>query len=215
MAWSGNSAAITAAAAALVREASAAGGINREKWEALRKGVDYSETLPEQIERSGGSFWWTVLADLLKYGLALVIIVGLIFAVLKLIGAVKFSFGKKAAEADPDPEEEATAAETPLSALYAALEKAKADGNYREAIRLLYQIALKQLGEAGKVILKPEKTNRDYLNELRERDTAVAFGRLTRRYEYIWFGEGRAGLREYQKYAPEFNAFIKAADREK
>lgn len=215
MVWNVSKALPRAAAILVSLRTAAEGGIDRDKWEVLRKGVDYSETLPEQVERSGGSFWWVVLADLLKYGLALVIITGLIFAVIKLFGAVKFTSRKSGSAEEPALSEEANAAETPLSALYAALDKAKADGNYREAIRLLYQIALKKLGEAGKVDLQPEKTNRDYLNELRERETATAFGRLTRRYEYIWFGEGRAGRPEFEKYAPQFTDFISTADREK
>lgn len=215
MVWNVSKALSGAAAVLLSLRAAAEGGIDRGKWEALRKGVDYSETLPEQAEQSGSSFWWIVFADLLKYGLALVIIAGLIFAVIKLFGAVKFTSGKSVSEEDSEPGEEANAAEPPLSALYAALEKAKAEGRYREAIRLLYQIALKKLGEAGKVDLRPEKTNRDYLNELHEKETAAAFGHLTRRYEYIWFGEGRAGRPEFEKYAPQFTEFISTAGREK
>ncbi|MCA1751593.1 MAG: DUF4129 domain-containing protein, partial [Flavobacteriales bacterium] len=178
-------------------------------------GVDYSETAPEIADaaESSSSFGWLVFIELLKYGVALVLVVGLIFLVLKLLGVVNFKVqGKKkpiGAEIieEPDPE-------TPLDVLNAALNEARKSGNYREAVRLLYCIALSRLALSGKVTVKPEKTNWEYVSELRERTTAEAFGKLTGIYELIWFGEGRATEEEFKRHEPAFQSFINSTGHE-
>ena len=69
-----------------------------------------------------------------------------------------------------------------------ALQKALAAGDYRQAERCLYLAALQRLGEKGLVSLLREKTNRDYLRELRGNAVYDAFARLTRHYDYTWYG---------------------------
>lgn len=218
MGWSGNkvSGIFTALVLlAFAKKAGADGGFDREKWEALREGVDYSETAPQLAEtaESSSSFGWLVFIELLKYGAALVLIVGLIYVVLKLLGVVNFKGPDKKTPIGAEIVEE-TDPETPLDVLNAALEAARKAGNYREAVRLMYCIALRRLALSGKVTVKPEKTNWEYVSELRERTTAEAFGKLTGIYELIWFGEGRATEEEFKRHEPAFQSFINSTAHE-
>lgn len=205
----------TVSVLAFAKSAKADGGFDREKWEDLRKGVDYSETAPEiaRTAESSSSFGWLVFIELLKYGAALVLVVGLIFLVLKLLGVVNFKVPRKKAPIGAEIIEEPDS-ETPLDVLKAALDTAQKSGNYREAVRLLYCIALRRLALSGKVTVKPEKTNWEYVNELRERTTAEAFGKLTGIYELIWFGEGRATEEEFNRHEPTFQSFINSTAHE-
>jgi len=218
MGWNANRiAACLAAGAGLAfsKIANADSGFDREKWEALRKGVDYSESAVPVAENAdgGSSFGWLIFVELLKYGVALVLVVGLIFLVLKLLGVVNFKRPPKKSSLGEEIVEH-TDPETPLEVLTAALETARKTGDYREAVRLLYCIALRSLALSGKVTVKPEKTNWEYVNELRERKTAEAFGKLTGIYELIWFGEGRATEAEFNRLEPAFQTFINSAGHE-
>jgi hypothetical protein len=70
-----------------------------------------------------------------------------------------------------------------------AIEEAINKHNYRLAVRLLYLKCLKQLSDASLIKWQPEKTNNSYLNELSDADQKAIFNSLTRRFEYVWYGE--------------------------
>jgi hypothetical protein len=70
-----------------------------------------------------------------------------------------------------------------------ALRDALAAGNYRLAIRLLYLGTLKDLSERGRITYTQEKTNSDYLSQLYNTPYYRSFFRLTRDFEYSWYGQ--------------------------
>ncbi|MDF1694489.1 MAG: hypothetical protein P1U56_01565 [Saprospiraceae bacterium] len=61
-------------------------------------------------------------------------------------------------------------------------------GNYREAVRMLFIQLLQVLIEEKKIIWKPEKTNRDYLDEMKNDSKIQHFNNLVIAYERIWYG---------------------------
>lgn len=69
------------------------------------------------------------------------------------------------------------------------IESAARGGNYREAVRLLYQKALKELSRAGLIRWTASKTNLDYLYEMDSHPSSLSFRRLTRIYEYTEYGD--------------------------
>ncbi len=186
------------------------GGFDRDKWEDLRKGIDYLEDRQEIAEaaESSNPFVWAILLELLRYAGILLLVVGLVVVVLKLLGVVNFKKAKKQApEASPSGDAAPTA-HSSLEALRVALEEARQRGDYREAIRLLYQLSLRYLALGGKVNVLPEKTNWDYVDEISERSTAEDFAKLTMVFEHMWFGKGEASAERYAAYAPLFDRFI-------
>lgn len=68
------------------------------------------------------------------------------------------------------------------------IEKAIAEKNYRLAIRYYYLQSLKQLGKGNFIEWQPQKTNEDYILELGANELSVPFNRLTRIYDFIWYG---------------------------
>jgi hypothetical protein len=68
------------------------------------------------------------------------------------------------------------------------IEKAVSAGNYRIGIRLLFLRLLKTLSENQLIRYKEGGTNQDYLRQLRDKDFYKDFFRLTRNYEYTWYG---------------------------
>lgn len=73
--------------------------------------------------------------------------------------------------------------------LNSLIESAARDGNYREAVRHLYQKALKELSRAGLIRWAANKTNLDYLYEMDSHPSSTSFRRLTRIYEYTEYGD--------------------------
>lgn len=68
------------------------------------------------------------------------------------------------------------------------IQSALKDRNYRLAIRYYYLLLLKSLGHKEYIIWELQKTNDDYINEIKDQDLKEHFGRITRLYDYIWYG---------------------------
>lgn len=67
--------------------------------------------------------------------------------------------------------------------------KAIGAGNYRLAIRLMFLQLLKNLVEKQVIEYKQERTNLDYLLQLQNTGYYKDFFRITRNYEYAWYGQ--------------------------
>ena len=89
------------------------------------------------------------------------------------------------------------------------IEKALAAGQYRMAVRLQYLRTLKSLSEKELIAYKQDKTNLDYLMELSSRPYYPAFFRLTRHFEYSWYGQFAVNGEIYRQIETEFRTFEK------
>jgi hypothetical protein len=69
------------------------------------------------------------------------------------------------------------------------LEKALANQNYRLGVRLMYLHVLRMFSEKNIIQYKIERTNSDYLLQLSNTSYYKDFFRLTRNFEYVWYGK--------------------------
>jgi hypothetical protein len=69
------------------------------------------------------------------------------------------------------------------------LRNAIRNGSYRLAVRYLYLQSLNRLSEKKFIENNSNKTNYEYLNEVRSHKFANEFAALTLQYEYVWYGE--------------------------
>ncbi|MEY4002036.1 MAG: hypothetical protein RIT07_78 [Bacteroidota bacterium] len=76
---------------------------------------------------------------------------------------------------------------------------------YRLAIRLLYLKSLKQLIDNERVKPSPEKTNRQYIEELEKAGLHGLFSYITGIYEMVWYGEATPDDYQYKRLAPAFH----------
>ncbi|TDH28767.1 hypothetical protein EXU57_01460 [Segetibacter sp. 3557_3] len=67
--------------------------------------------------------------------------------------------------------------------------KAKASGDYRLALRLMYLKALKKMSDTSQISWQINKTNTDYLNETSGKTWFPVFRSLTFSFEYAWYGD--------------------------
>ena len=70
----------------------------------------------------------------------------------------------------------------------AKIEKAAGLHDYRAAIRWQYLKSLSYLSSQGLIHWKSDKTNDDYLHELREQSFLPSFREITKLFEYSWYG---------------------------
>jgi hypothetical protein len=69
------------------------------------------------------------------------------------------------------------------------LKKAIQDENYRLGVRLMYLHVLRLFSESNIIQYKIERTNSDYLLQLFNTSYYKDFFRLTRNFDYVWYGK--------------------------
>ncbi len=87
------------------------------------------------------------------------------------------------------------------------IDKAEANGNYRLAIRLMFLRSLKVMAEKNIIAYKPGRTNLDYLFQLHPTGFYNNFFRITRNYEYSWYGKFEVGEGAYKMIRNDFTQF--------
>jgi len=87
------------------------------------------------------------------------------------------------------------------------IDKAAGAGNYRLAVRLMFLRLLKNLSEKQIIQYKHDRTNFDYLVQLSATRYYNDFFRLTRNYEYSWYGHFEVNPELYKKIKTEFEQF--------
>ena len=91
------------------------------------------------------------------------------------------------------------------------IEEAVKTGMYRRAVRLYYLKSLKQLSDKSQIVWEINKTNRDYLYELRNPSLRTAFEDITYVYEYVWYGNVEIDAEKFSKVKTTFNQFSSQA----
>ena len=87
------------------------------------------------------------------------------------------------------------------------IEKAINAADYRLAIRLMFLRLLKNLSQKKVIEYKQERTNFDYLSQLYPTGYYHDFFRLTRNYEYTWYGKFDVNRETFGIIKNEFENF--------
>ncbi|MEZ5174247.1 MAG: hypothetical protein R2850_12260 [Bacteroidia bacterium] len=102
--------------------------------------------------------------------------------------------------------EESEAAETEISA---KLREAEDSGNFTFAIRLHYLMVLNELNRKNLIHWKKDKTNADFIRELKNTAFNKELKSLTTWFELFWFGERLAEEPAYEMLKTRFINFQK------
>ncbi|GAC1423655.1 MAG: hypothetical protein NVS9B7_22310 [Flavisolibacter sp.] len=89
------------------------------------------------------------------------------------------------------------------------LKKALDENDFRQAVRLLYLAALKDLSSLSLIQLRQDKTNNEYLMELENTLYYREFFHLTRNFEYIWYGKFNLTKIDFLSIQKKFAVFKK------
>lgn len=87
------------------------------------------------------------------------------------------------------------------------IDKAAKEGNYRLAVRLQFLRLLKNMSERNVIQYKQDKTNFDYLLQLQPTRYYKDFFRITRNYEYSWYGQFEVREDAYRLIQKDFEQF--------
>lgn len=147
-----------------------------------------------------------ILLVILKYLVLGLIAAGVIFLVLKAIGIDVGLFLRKGAKKTSLPYVESLENIHEIN-FDDELDEAVSNRNYRLAVRLLYLKCLKQLSDKGLIQWQIDKTNKAYYYELTQKPQRDAFGSLTRRFEYVWYGNFNIDEQAYNDIDRLFNKF--------
>lgn len=90
--------------------------------------------------------------------------------------------------------------------LIAEMEK---NGNSRQSIRLFYLWLLRDLKEKELIDWTPEKTNADYVRELKDDSIRSRFEYLSYLFNCIWYGEFNVTDEEYRSARQAFLAYLR------
>ena len=88
------------------------------------------------------------------------------------------------------------------------ISKALKDNNFRLATRYLYLKSLKSLANKKVIEWHYEKTNSDYLNEIKDNQLKTLFKRVSYIYDYVWYGEFPIDEESFNKNKSDFNHLI-------
>lgn len=87
------------------------------------------------------------------------------------------------------------------------IQKAIDAGNFRFAVRLMYLRTLKDLSTHNLINYTHEKTNTDYLLQLTGSSYYKNFFRLTRSFDYTWYGHFSLSQESFSAIQNDFNSF--------
>jgi hypothetical protein len=127
------------------------------------------------------------LGPILKYLALALAVAGIVYVVLKSLGLDMTQLWKLNAKKTDIPYSESLENIHEID-FDAEIEKAVSQHNFRLAVRLLYLKCLKQLSDKNLIHWQIDKTNEAYLYELTDPEQKQTFKRLTRQFEYVWYG---------------------------
>lgn len=90
------------------------------------------------------------------------------------------------------------------------IDQALKDKNYRLAVRYYYLLTLQQLSGKEHIDWQVQKTNHEYIYEIKNNDLRTQFGKLTDVYDYIWYGNFEVDEPAFAKAQHAFNKLQKA-----
>jgi len=85
------------------------------------------------------------------------------------------------------------------------IDKAIADKHYRLAIRYYYVSILQKLAKFDLIDWQLEKTNEDYIKEIKKENLKDKFIKSTLLYDFVWYGNFEINESEFLKAQNEFN----------
>lgn len=171
---------------------------------SLRKSIkdEKIEDDKEEIERprppSGG------LGDLGLKGIAYVAVAFLIIAIIYMV----FVNVKIDRAFTPPTDEEEDIKDIEDIDADAEYKRAVADGNYKLAIRMQFIKILQILTKKEIIEWQNEKTNRDYIREIKDRETKTAFRTNSNYYEKAWYGDEEVTYNSFRPIDQNLTDFI-------
>jgi hypothetical protein len=198
--------------------------LTEQDWEAAKRGLDYGTRVPEepepaqedadtQEEDTGPSWFENLMDDLSKISvnqkllsaiLIGVVILLLVWLIVKLVVHQQKTANPKLSPAELTfalKEAEENLEESDLDRL---LRISLEHQDYKSAVRIYYLAVLKNFTSLGLIAWKKDKTNADYLAEMRLNTKFDHFKIATITYERVWYGDLEISQQDHDNLRPLF-----------
>lgn len=180
-------------------------------WRNLTKDLNYGDTLdhkkkpdtktkPKEESKTWNFPSFGFGSAVTKYILFAIVIAAILFLLYRLIGSAFLSGNTKITKSQATFEILHDDEQMMQRDLNSLLEEALQRKDYKTAIRILFIQSLQDLQTYEWIKWKKEKTNRDYLNELMQRDAFVPFGSMVLLYEKAWYSESGASQEDWEAF---------------
>lgn len=90
--------------------------------------------------------------------------------------------------------------------------EAVSQNNFRLAIRYYYLLSLKTLSDHKIIDWQLQKTNADYKQEIKQNTMQLQFEKITRIYDYVWYGAFEVDALKFEKLKGDFTNLNKQLD---
>lgn len=160
----------------------------------------------ESIEKLFGKEYAGDVIDIIFY---LLIAGALVFIILKVLKANMNTVFRKESHATPSIGYTVSDEDINEIDFEEHIKKAREKKNYREVIRLSYLKILKALSDQDIINWKKDKTNFEYYGEIGNENIKARFGRISKLYEYIWYGDFKLKEEDFKETYSEFRDFNK------
>lgn len=189
--------------------------ISEEEFERLSEELDYSKTKKRLVlkkpakeeassEDSGNYFWQYNTLSVFKV-FAFAIILGLVLFIIHIVFSnVKIQKKQRSLDLLVTSEEE----DIEVVDAYGGYLTAVANADYRMAVRMQFIRVLQYLSENGFVNWKANKTNRQYLLEIEDKNHYEVFRELSYIYDLVWYGHTMISNQDFDRINPKFQKFL-------
>lgn len=155
------------------------------------------EVQPPRQQRSFDLKFLGWFLYLIKYTLIILLIGTLAYAVVALFRNIQEGSDEEVIVEDLILEDEEDIHELDLDQL---LREALESKNYKNAIRARFLILLKGLSEDDMITWSIEKTNREYLRELRAHSDLSLLREAFNSFDIAWYGDKVSDIEDYERY---------------
>ncbi|MEQ9219388.1 MAG: hypothetical protein RLO17_15160 [Cyclobacteriaceae bacterium] len=182
---------------------------DREEWVKLKEEVDFQKYEQKEVKKTktqgeryqegkknspseANSQAEPTVIHLGPVAQIIIIVVFIILIVLllySLVGRDFFSSRSKILTDDQDVADKLMDENVSQTDLEKWLEQAISGKNYRMALRIYFLMAIQALDHVGLIKWKKEKTNWEYLDELKDHSLRDSFRSLSVSFDEVWYGE--------------------------
>lgn len=87
---------------------------------------------------------------------------------------------------------------------------AKKEGDFRKATKYYYLLLLKKMSEKEFISFDKDKTNTEYIFELKKTELRKQFSYLLYIYDYVWYGEFAIDTASFKTIEQKYQSFLKS-----
>lgn len=180
------------------------------EWNDITEGTQFIEKAEVEEEKKLDKIRPNVSTPMDFSGLRILVIILLVAALLVItILLVKNQSSNLKVKDDLEYSIQQAEMNIDKSDLNYLLQEALDQKKYKLALRIYYLIIIKELNISGSIKYKKDKTNYAYLLEMRTNEHFKEFKKLTRIYEFFWYGDKDLDQVKFEPITTIMSEFVK------